>query len=313
MLRYVAIKYAIFAALVFGAAVLRADDDPIPPPVDPGPGFEGLLPAPELPRRYRRDEDTIPYGVQSVANTPVLHLGQSFRPSLASIDWVAFVFQNTVQPSDPNEPGAGTLQVSLYTGINQSDGQLSGLLGTTDEVSIPSQTTGWLTFHFPESIPLNPGSLYYLHVRQTGGYQSWVGIRHQNIYMQGSAFGYFYDTVFNNPPQRLNWNNYDLHFATGIHLPPLWGDYNDDGAVDAGDYVTWRNRLGDEEPLINDDTAGVDVDDYARWKSNFGLTQETGGGSGGLVPEPTPMKLLVFAALGRLPRRVRAEELPSSA
>jgi len=111
------------------------------------------------------------------------------------------------------------MQVSLYTSINSSDGALSGLLGVTDEVSIPSQTTDWLVFHFADSITLNPGSLYHLHVEQTGGYQSWVGIRNQNIYSNGSAFGYLYDTVFNNPPQNLNWGGKDLHFAEGIIVP----------------------------------------------------------------------------------------------
>jgi hypothetical protein len=53
------------------------------------------------------------------------------------------------------------------------------------------------------------------------------------------------------------------------------GDYNDNGAVDAADYVVWRENLNTQAMLPNDDTPGVDQDDYTRWRSNFG----TAGGT----------------------------------
>ena len=48
------------------------------------------------------------------------------------------------------------------------------------------------------------------------------------------------------------------------------GDYNADGIVDGADYVAWRDRLGSNVPLPNDDTPGVDASDYQRWRQNFG-------------------------------------------
>jgi len=67
--------------------------------------------------------------------------------------------------------------------------------------------------------------------------------------------------------------------------PRLPGDYNEDNVVDAGDYVYWRNRLGMEMELPNeDDSFGVvDLADYTVWKSHYGQSIGDGGGEGGMV------------------------------
>jgi len=70
----------------------------------------------------------------------------------------------------------------------------------------------------------------------------------------------------------------------------LLGDYNGDSIVDAADYVVWRDHLGTNANLPNDETPGtVDASDYAVWKSHFG--QSAGGGSvseWGHVAAPEP-------------------------
>jgi hypothetical protein len=74
------------------------------------------------------------------------------------------------------------------------------------------------------------------------------------------------------------------------------GDYNADGAVDAGDYVLWR----DGSSLI-DSIAG-----YNLWKANFG--KSNGSGSGGradfAAPEPATLVLLMLGAVGWYCRRL---------
>ena len=76
------------------------------------------------------------------------------------------------------------------------------------------------------------------------------------------------------------------------------GDYNNDGQVDAGDYVRWRNNLGDPtEADINNNGngGGVTISDYSYWKARYG---NPGSGSGGLtssVPEPGTVTLGVLA------------------
>jgi hypothetical protein len=73
-----------------------------------------------------------------------------------------------------------------------------------------------------------------------------------------------------------------------IPLPGVNGDYNNNGVVDAADYIVWRKRLGQSVTIPNDTTPGtVTPGDYTVWRANFGKVM--GGGSGAVlaaVPEP---------------------------
>jgi len=86
-------------------------------------------------------------------------------------------------------------------------------------------------------------------------------------------------------------------FTVKVGVP---GDYNDNGVVDAADYVLWRNN----GPLhFEVDTPGtVNAADYTAWRARFGKTT-AGAGSGAAfensaVPEATACTL---AMLGLLP------------
>jgi hypothetical protein len=80
----------------------------------------------------------------------------------------------------------------------------------------------------------------------------------------------------------------------------LAGDFNDDGTVDAADYVVWRDHLGEpNETNLNHRGNGGDVglEDYAIWKANFGETSpETGRAA--QVPEPAAAALLLPLVAG---------------
>jgi hypothetical protein len=82
------------------------------------------------------------------------------------------------------------------------------------------------------------------------------------------------------------------------------GDYNNNGVVDAADYVLWRNGGA----LQNDPTPGVQPADYTTWRANFGRT--AAGGSAMLaaaVPEPaTGFTLLCAAVIAGLSIRRRS-------
>ena len=77
----------------------------------------------------------------------------------------------------------------------------------------------------------------------------------------------------------------------------LAGDYNDDGTVDAADYIVWRNTTGTSNLDADGDADGdVDEDDYVVWKSTFG----NGSGGGAAVQElvvPEPISRLIAAAV----------------
>jgi hypothetical protein len=96
-------------------------------------------------------------------------------------------------------------------------------------------------------------------------------------------------------------------------ITPQTGDYNNNGVVDAADYVLWENG----GPLANDPSPGVQASDYDQWRAAFGnsgtsssSTLVTGSviyvnaGSAAGVPEPTTV-LLVGAGLALLAASTR--------
>jgi hypothetical protein len=88
--------------------------------------------------------------------------------------------------------------------------------------------------------------------------------------------------------------------TTAIPMQGIQGDYNNNGVVDAADYVAWRDALGSSATLPNDPTPGtVNQADYDVWRANFG--RAGGGGTAAAtaaVPEPTSGVLLLFVAAG---------------
>jgi hypothetical protein len=96
-------------------------------------------------------------------------------------------------------------------------------------------------------------------------------------------------------------------------LGPPPGDYNRNGVVDAPDYVLWRKSLGQNANLMADgnNNGQIDPGDYEVWRANFGRMAASNSisSTGGAVPEPSPMMLLLIGAsslLRRQPRRIAA-------
>jgi hypothetical protein len=92
----------------------------------------------------------------------------------------------------------------------------------------------------------------------------------------------------------------------------LPGDFNLDSAVDAADYVVWRDTLGQSGAGLaadGDASGTIDAGDYDVWRAHFGNTAGSGAGSGtkdsasAFVPEPSASAStamwLVFAAFWR--------------
>jgi autotransporter-associated beta strand protein len=107
----------------------------------------------------------------------------------------------------------------------------------------------------------------------------------------------------------------DMYFSgTGIlTVGPaiVAGDYNNDGIVDAADYVIWRKNVGQPSQTLPNDTTGVLIGDaqYNLWRTNFGSTTAVPGSgslaSSSAVPEPSSIGLLMLglaalAAIGTL-------------
>jgi hypothetical protein len=109
----------------------------------------------------------------------------------------------------------------------------------------------------------------------------------------------------------LAWNTSQL-YTTGVLSvvsAGVPGDYNNNGVVDAADYVVWRKNNNTAATLPNDSTPGmVDNSDYTVWRSHFGQTAGAGSGLGvaiGAVPEPAAWMLvsIAFAVVGGRQRK----------
>jgi hypothetical protein len=110
---------------------------------------------------------------------------------------------------------------------------------------------------------------------------------------------------------------YTVTYAGGnitLNAPPtgLLGDFNNDGKVDAGDFVTWKKNEDTSNALVNDNGLGTPIgsDHYNLWRANFGNPPGAGSGAGlGIAPvaepEPASMGLAIVgvAAFGLGRRR----------
>jgi hypothetical protein len=86
------------------------------------------------------------------------------------------------------------------------------------------------------------------------------------------------------------------------------GDYNNNGTVEAGDFVLWSKYQGTTHVLPNDPTGGtIGAAQYTTWRSNFGKPPGSGADSSAnaAVPEPTSLVLLILSAAGSCLRQRR--------
>jgi hypothetical protein len=72
------------------------------------------------------------------------------------------------------------------------------------------------------------------------------------------------------------------------------GDYNNNGVVDASDYVIWRNGGPLQNEVSGVTSGNVTPEDYDAWRARFGNTSGSGAGSGSAVPEPATLGLAGF-------------------
>ena len=114
-------------------------------------------------------------------------IGQSFTPSLSSIDFIRI----RLTDASSNSSGA-TYKINLYSGI----GMKGALLGTTESISFSEgfgasdNTQGEIAqFNFSQPIVLSPGALYTLHVEHVSGDNFFLcgDISSASTYSAGSA------------------------------------------------------------------------------------------------------------------------------
>jgi hypothetical protein len=103
-----------------------------------------------------------------------------------------------------------------------------------------------------------------------------------------------------------DWSSYSTPTSFVTILP---GDYNNNGVVDAADYALWRANQGTNHAIPNDPIGGtIGAAQFAQWRAHFGQTAGSGSGaivSGGAVPEPATLGLMILAAVGAWTRQGR--------
>jgi autotransporter-associated beta strand protein len=105
-----------------------------------------------------------------------------------------------------------------------------------------------------------------------------------------------------------------LLVSTYVSLP---GDFNNNGKVDAADYVSCRKNFGSMSALPNDNGLGTPIgpSHYDLWRANFG-TSASGSASGfqaNPVPEPGAYTLVIIEFLATASRRGLHSRLPGHA
>jgi GH35 family endo-1,4-beta-xylanase len=100
--------------------------------------------------------------------------------------------------------------------------------------------------------------------------------------------------------------NDDMTVTVSLPFPiSLPGDFNDDGKVDAADYVVWRRYENSSTPLPNDGGIGgvVGAAHFDLWRANFGNVGVPGAGAGSAVPESASLLPVMICGIALAVRR----------
>jgi endo-1,4-beta-D-glucanase Y len=120
--------------------------------------------------------------------------------------------------------------------------------------------------------------------------QAWLNNLYSRIYQSHNDGNYYADAVTLQSLLAVTGNMWD---PMAVLSTPQPGDFNDDGKVDAADYVVWRKRDRTQ--------AG-----FNSWRANFGQSQGGGALASDRVPEAPTSFLVLIAATSWFCRRKQA-------
>ena len=175
--------------------------------------------------------------------------------------------------------------------IDEDHGQVDMLLGgkTADQIVTPANSPQFvgvenLTRYLGVRMDLNNESANNTASELRFG---WIGVKITNeADATGQVVGWGYETQ---PGVSI------LAGDTGGR----GGDYNNDGKVDAADYVVWRKGGTLQNETLT--PGSVTPEDYTPWRINYGGTSAGSGsglGAGNAVPEPGSALLSLVSGLG---------------
>lgn len=186
------------------------------------------------------------------------------------------------------EPGAYDVFAYFWSDVNQDWQIEAGLSADSLNLFRIRGSQQAEAEHFADAVVVDEGSRSL--------YRAYLG---RTQVAEGDSIQAFIDDSIGSDSARVWYDG--LGISRVLSLVSLPGDYNEDGVVDAADYTTWRDNLGNVESLPNDDTPGVGADDLDRWRANYGKTasmQESQTGPGDSVPEPASSAVICIAFAG---------------
>ncbi len=185
---------------------------------------------------------------------------------------------------------SGTYEAKLYA-YNYNPG--TGAISLSTSITVPNDAT-YNEYQEPREIALGAdGSLYYSCYAGSGS-DNIVSVLPNATNVAGwngsNVVPLFRSTEY------TGYNGMDVAVSESVVV--LYGDYNDDGTIDAADYTVWRDVVtAGGSTLANDPTPGtVDESDFAYWKAHYGESAGSGALVGAAVPEPSTLLLAALAA-----------------
>ncbi len=168
--------------------------------------------------------------------------------------------------------------INTYTGnTTVEDGILTlGKASLADQSAVILSNLSTLNLNFSTEEPDAISALYIQGMKQADGIWGAIGSGATFESARITGTGLLQVGIVEPPPTSL----------------PLPGDFNNDGKVDTGDYITWQKAKGTNTALLNDNGLGTPVGQshYELWRQNFGNARPAGSGSSelvdGTIPEP---------------------------
>jgi len=259
-------------------------------------------------RDFDSDYEIDDPGFNSLSNTsPFIPAGYSALPVSSPVNWdfLPMKVETTIanlmywNGLDTNENGVDVLDVSLGTSPGYTL-SLAGVGGTVTADGTAQVKSGFLastgsngSMHQHRDYTLDDGDMNSGTNPVDGIYLVALQLR-MDVLEASVPFFLVFGTPFSTLDARnaaVTWvqQRVDTLVFTG-----LIGDYNDDGSVDAADYVVWRKTLGQSDNLAADGNGNDEIDpgDYTVWTEHFGETQPPAGAGSEAVPEPATLLLL---------------------
>ena len=228
--------------------------------------FDPPPPVPPAQRNWGRDVrgGLIPIGTTSVAVEVVSDIAAANHDGF--VDLVDFRVRNA-------------MELRMYLEVNT----------TTGRISIKNETNATISIDYYEitsaSNALNESEWTSLQEQDLAGFPPGNGSGNGWEQFGGSDAGVIGESYLAGNSSLANSESLGLgpafivggerdlvfHYGALTTTARVTGDYNNDGTVNAADYVIWRDKLDQNATLPNDSTPGtVTQADYDVWRTNFG-------------------------------------------